>query len=109
MDRHNLRPGVQDGHPKTARPSRSGPKVRPPEGPAARRSFQVLAGVACKGSKTRLPCQKGQKGRKGAQHHDNDLLSDLSDLFGSGALEKSNGLTSHRWMARPSVFVVTSF
>ena len=41
--------------------------------------------------------------------HDPGPLSDLSDLPGGGAPEKSSGLTRHRWMSRPPVFVVTSF
>ena len=49
------------------------------------------------------------KGRKGAQRHDTHPLSDLSDLSDVGAPEKSSGLTRHRWMSRPPVFVVTSF
>src|SRR5215831_20657597 len=72
-------------------------------------NFHALPGMAGRCRETQPLGQKGQKGRKGAQHHDNDPLSDLSDLSGSGAPEKSNGLTCHRWMARPSVFVVTSF
>src|SRR5262249_61249923 len=58
---------------------------------------------------TEFPCQKGQKGQKGAQRHHKVPLSDLSDLSGGGALEKSSGLTCQRWMWRPPVLVVTSF
>src|SRR5262245_47908710 len=83
-----------------------------PQGPdQARRSKALAAKVGwnVKRRKAQRLCQKGQKGRKGAQGHDRDPLSDLSDLSGVGAPEKSSGLTCHRWMARPSVFVVTSF
>src|SRR5215469_1128130 len=84
---------------------------RPAKSPArSRRSgAKALARLVGRHLTAQLPCQKGQKGRKGAQRHDGDPLSDLSDLSGSGAPEKSSGLTCHRWIGRPSVFVVTSF
>src|SRR5262249_46673020 len=87
-----------------------GPHGRRSKGLAAKVEWvQALPAVAGRRRKAQRLCQKGQKGRKGAQRHDTDPLSDLSDLSSVGAPEKSSGLTCHRWMSQPPVFVVRSF
>ena len=58
--------------------------------------------------KTQPPCQKGQKGRKGAPRHDTHPPSGLSDLSDAGAPKKSSELICHRRIARLPIFVVTS-